>query len=310
MVEGLSKHIAGDWADLSRCALSLESLASFFGLDPAALVAIARELEHTVEAGAAEYKEALVVPFFAALEEMKWKTVGSGELGRQRGELGKAVFLAMAQRLVASGALTAAVDTAADKSADDQVDLKLILSDVMARVRDDPSLKTDQAVKLILTQLAIYQRERETMEKLMPNIKDPEKATAFRRNFRNTFEKISVNIGKHYADFKDAERRRLAGPVALSLAALPLKELVPFFTREAREFLRLRSTLAFALEGKYKVREMCVRLHNEKQAMLGLLAEEKAAILRLAADKPAGAQRLHQTVAAVISAGLAKLVPG
>ncbi len=203
----------------------------------------------------------------------------------------------MIERLFAAGAIGAAENETGPEEGEARDDLKVILADVMARLRDDPALKTNQSVKLILTQLAIYQRERETMEKLLPNIRDPEKAAASRRNFYNTFSGIAANISKHYGQFLEEERQQTARKDRVDLAALPLKRLLPLVTRQSREFLRLRSTLDFALEGKYKVREICVHMYNEKKAFFKLIEEESAALAKLA-DAPGGEKRILAALAA------------
>ncbi len=312
MVEGLSKRIAGDWSELSQMGLTLDALAGYFVLPPDVVSAVARDVSASVEHGVVEYKEKILQPFFGVLEDMKFKSVAFDELGRQRDGLNKVLLVTMIERLFAAGAIggveresASATDTASAEHAA-QEDLKVILADVMARVRGEPSLKTHKSVKLILTQLAIYQRERETMEKLLPHIKDPAKAASSRRNFHRTFADISRNIAKHYAQFLEEERRRTEKQDRLDLGALPWKRLLPLLTRESREFLRLRSTLDFALEGKYKVREICVHMYNEKKAFFDLLGEESSALVKLASGNPAGRQ-IHAALAAETAAALEKM---
>jgi hypothetical protein len=287
MVEGLSKRISGDWMDIGQAAVSLNDLTDYFSYSSATLVTISGALASSVMQGVVEYKEALLGPLFQNLEDMKYKTVAFEELARQREQTGKLVYIALVQRLFASGSLVPGDGESepAASSSNGGGDLKLILADVMGRVREEPALKNNLAVKLILTQLAIYQRERETMSKLQPNIKDKDKAAAFRRNFSNTFHKISVNIRKYYSEFLDEERRRSTESRRPSLARFDLRGLMPLFTKQAREFARLRSTLAFALEGKYKVREICVHLFNEKKGFLGLIEQEIEACRKLAGGR-------------------------
>jgi hypothetical protein len=290
MIEGLSKRISGDWTDLSQAGLSPDGLAGYFEFPPPVIASIVKNLSSSVEHGPVEYKEKILNPFFGALEDMKFKSVSFEELGRQGVEIGKALLVTMIERLFAAGAIDAAGEGTPAAESGPRNDLKSILADVMARIRDDPSLKTNKSVKLILTQLAIYQRERETMEKLLPNIRDPDKAAASRRNFQRTFGGIAANIAKHYAAFLEEERLQTARKERLDLTVLNWKSLLPLFTKEARELLRLYSTLRFALEGKYKVREICVHMYNEKRAFFKMLEEESAALMELAAGIPGGQQ--------------------
>jgi len=200
------------------------------------------------------------------------------------------LLVTMIERLFAAGAIGASGGEKSAPAGAATEELKVILADIMARVREEPALKTNKSVKLILTQLAIYQRERETMEKLLPNIKDPAKVASSRRNFHNTFRTIAQNIAKHYAQFLEEERQRTSQQGRLDLTALPWKSLLPLLTKESRELQRFRSTLDFALEGKYKVREICVHMFNEKKAFFQILDDESAALAKMVAGHPAGRQ--------------------
>jgi hypothetical protein len=286
MVEGLSKRITGDWVEIGQAGLSLNGLAEYFDFPAAALASLSKRLSGSVMQGIVEFKESVLQPLFQVLEDMKFKTLGFEELARQKDEVGLLVFVTLIQRLFASGGVKPQEDGEGPAAAADSAvrgDLKAILADVMARVRQEPSLKNNTAVKLILTQLAIYQREREVMEKLKPNIKGKEKAASFRRNFSNTFQKISLNIQKYYREFLEAERLGARTERRTSLGRFSLRELMGLFTKQAREFARVRSTLAFALEQKYKVREICVHLYNEKKGFFALIEQETAACRKLAA---------------------------
>jgi hypothetical protein len=276
MVEGLSKRITGDWAEVGRASLSLSGLLEYFSFPEDVFESIAARVSDSVEQGILEYKESILQSLFNVLEDMKYKSIGFDVLNGQQAELSKLLFVTLLQRLFASGLIVSGGENAAAAETKAEKDLKLILADVMAQVRDNPALKSNTSVKKILTQLAIYQRERETMEKLSPNIKEEQKRASFRQNFRNTFRKISENIQKYYNDFLEESRKEAAGAIRISLAQFPLRELLTFFTKQAREFLRIRSTIAFALEGQYKVREICIHILNEKKTFSSLIDQEGA----------------------------------
>ncbi len=293
MVEGLSKRIAGDWVDLGQAGVSLTALVEHFAFEPPVFVSLSERLSASVLQGVIEYKESVLHSLFQVLEDMKYKSIAFGELARRNDEVGRLVFVTLVQRLFASGGLKpeGAGEDPPKTAEAPGTDLKAILADVMTRVREDPGLKNNTAVKLILTQLAIYQREREVMVKLKPNIKDKEKAAAFRKNFTNTFEKLSRNIRKYYREFLDAQRAGDGRDRRPSLGRYRLRELLGLFTRQAREFARIRSTLAFALDQKYKVREICVHLFNEKKDFFSLLEQETAACRTLAGVGPGEGKR-------------------
>jgi hypothetical protein len=281
MVEGLSKHITGDWMEIGQASLSLAGLAEYFGFSDASLSSIASQLSRSVEHGVIEYKESILNPCFHFLEDMKFKSVSFEKLADQKEEIAKLLFVTLVQRLFATGGMISQSDLTSPL-ADTEKDVKLILADILARVRDNQTLKNNTSVKMILTQLAIYQRERETMEKLKPNIKDTQKAASFQKNFSNTFNKISENIRKYYAEYLNEEQHLAKNENRATLDRFPLREFLSLFTKQAREFLRLYSTITFVLKGKYKVREICVHLFNEKAEFFKLLDGEREAYRKTA----------------------------
>lgn len=284
MVEGLSRKITGDWVELSEASLSLNGIITYFNFAKEALYSLAKELKASAEEGVLEYKRKLLLTTLNFLEDQKYSTHSLEELALQKKEAGKILFVTLIQRLFAAGSLAPATEQEPIAATPEATDLKTILADIMGRLRDNPQLKNNTSVKLILTQLAIYQRERETMQKLAPNISDKQKAEAFKKNFQETFKRLAQNIRKYYADFLDQERREQSRLKHLSLADFELRSLLNIYTKQAREFLRLSSTLEFAVKGKYKVREICVHLAKEKHAFLALLDQEKIAFSKLVAQ--------------------------
>lgn len=286
MVEGLSKQITGDWVELTEASVTLTGIFDYFKFSAEKLLAIAQGLTGAGEEGVIEFKQAVLNPVFNLLEDMKYKSVNFQNLSFQKTEIDKLLFVTLVQRLFSSGGLESGSKDKMEDATDVEKDLKMILSDVMTRIKDNPELKNNTSVKLILTQLAIYQRERETMTKLSPNITDKQKADAFRRNFNQIFSKISDNIRKYYAELLNQERRKEHERVRVSLDRFPLRGQLALYTKQAREFLRIRSTIAFAIEGKYKVREICVHIADEKQSFQKLLEQERSAYRKLLQENP------------------------
>lgn len=284
MVEGLSRKITGDWVELSEASLSLNGIIAYFNFPKEALRAIANELKASGEEGVLEYKRKILLTTLNFLEDLKYSTPNWEELVSKKTEVGKILFVTLIQRLFAAGTFVFRAGEDQTVETSQATDLKTILADIMGRLRDNPQLKNNTSVKLILTQLAIYQRERETMQKLAPNISDMQKAKAFQKNFQETFKRLAQNIRKYYTDFLKEERKEQTRLTHLSLADFALRSLLTIYTKQAREFLRFCSTLEFAIKGKYKVREICVHLVKEKHAFLALLDQEKIAFSKLVAQ--------------------------
>ncbi len=106
--------------------------------------------------------------------------------------------------------------------------------------------------------------------------------TAFLGNFTKTFSDIIASIRRQYLfilqEEMQADKARQAG---FSLARLPLKELGPLLTDQAREFSRIRSTLAHARDEKYKTRETLVRLYDHRQEAIRLIEQEAKSYVRV-----------------------------
>ncbi|RPJ09062.1 MAG: hypothetical protein EHM28_02600 [Spirochaetaceae bacterium] len=278
MLEGLSKQISGDWADLQQVGLQPENLAAYFHFSNDDLSVLVSGLAGSYEQGIVEYKYGLLLPLFAGIEDIKFKNISLDELSAKTRAIDLLLFLCSLQRAVCSSGLAVRPEeTEDDATSIDAPEIKLILADVMNRIKENPEAKNNNLVKMILTQLVIYQKERETMQKLAPNIKDLQKRKLFLDNFRTTFSRISESIRKYYTDLVSSEQKRerqIKQEQVFSLTQLPLKEMLTHFTKQAREISRIRSTISFALAGRYKVREILLRVYGEKESMQGLLDKE------------------------------------
>ncbi len=304
----LNNRISGDWVDITKSALKISELVDYFNLDGEKLNRHVTGLKFAVESGIAEYKTSLLNPLFTTLEEMKFKSLSFDELREKNNDLNIIIFLVLLQRLFASGSLGFSFTKEENPAARNQNDINLIIADVLARIKENPEYKNKQAVKMILTQIFIYKRERETMKKLSPNIKDKKKAESFYRNFKATFANIFENIQKNYSILINEEKRESLKDIEKNiLANINLKELLPLYTKQAREFARIRSILSFALEDKYKTREVIVNAAGQKELCLKLIDQEIAAYKKLctALDVPKpGEYALRVSLALAVEVGL------
>ena len=156
----------------------------------------------------------------------------------------------------------------------EDMQVNVILADLKARVKGNPALRTDPAFKNVLMQVQVYNKENQKMRELLPTIK-PEMQASFLANFTRTFDQIIGSIRRNYQAILAAEaREKKARQEVFSLALMPLKELTPFLTNQARELARMRSTLAFSREEKYKTREVLVRLYESRHDILRLVEDE------------------------------------
>jgi hypothetical protein len=284
MVE-LEKRISGDWIDTREAAADQYSLGAFLALSSSELRDLSEKVRFSVEDGVLEYKQAVLRSVFLTLEEEKYQALRIEEIRAHDRPLAGLILVILLQRLIATGVIALPRHRENAEVSADNLDVKLILEDLRRRIKADAGFQKHPAVKNIFLQVAIYQKEKHNMDELLPNIKEEKQAT-FRENFQNTFDRVFSSIRKNYADILAEENARAQNAQSQEdlLIRLPIKSLASFFNEQARAVSRIRSTLAFAAQEKYRMREYLVRLHQEKESVLGLMARERELYRKLCAD--------------------------
>ncbi len=251
-MKDLEKRIVGDWVDIREAYKHLFSIVEYFKLERAELVSIIEKLNIASEQGIVEYKRAGLYEFYRSIEDVRYKSFGIEKLTSNKALVRHVLFVTLVQRLIAAGTIPLSGRAEARLNIDD-VEITLILRDVLQRIKVNPELKKNLAIKNILVQFAIYRREKETLDKL----KDSRKNTsAFYRNFKETFDKIFASIRKHYGSFLREEATQSAQKTLLS--AIPLARVAPLLANQAKLFAKIGTTIDFVLAEKYKVREVLV----------------------------------------------------
>jgi hypothetical protein len=296
----LEKRISGDWIDLRERSNDLYELLEALAIPSYEMRAAANTLRFCVEQGLIEHKRTVLNTVYSVLEAARFTSIPGEDLAAQERSLGALLLVVLVQRLLCSSVIPLARQPE-DKSAPgaEGIPVGAILSDVNARVKANPEMRTHGAVKNILMQVQRYNAENLKMRELLPTIK-PEMRTAFLANFTRTFDEIIGAIRRQHAallkEERTAERSRRE---TFSLAALPLKELVPLCAGQAKEIALVRSTLRHAREEKYKTREALVRLYDQRQTVLRLVEEEERAYRKVCqAAPPEGAEGCAASVGA------------
>ncbi len=281
----LEKRISGDWIDLKRTLNDPIGIQDLLKLSAAELRTTAERLRFSVEQGIIEFKRSVISPVLSVLETARFKTLETLEIAEQERVLTQLLFVVLLQRLLALEIVPLARGPESKRDfgiADMQVNV--ILSDVNSRIRANPALRARAEFKNIFMQVQLYNKENKKLRELLPTIK-PEMRTAFLTNFTKTFADIIASIRRQYLSIlqeeAEADKARQAG---FSLAHLPLKELGPLLTDQAREFSRIRSTLGHARDEKYKTRETLVRLYDQRQQAIRLIEQEAKSYVRVCRD--------------------------
>jgi hypothetical protein len=274
MVE-LEKRISGDWIELRGKSNDFHSLLDALELPPYGLKAVSDKLRLSVEQGVVEFKRTLLSPVLVALETARYKSLAGEEMMAHERSLTAMLLVILVQRLLCTQVLPMARAPEEKRGFGvDSMQVGVILADVNARIKANPALRAQAAIKNILMQVQRYNGENQKMRELLPTIK-PEMRTAFLANFTRTFDEIIGSIRRHYLSILQEERAaEKARQEGFSLSLMPLKELSPLLMSQAREAARIRSTLAHARDEKYKTREILVRLYDGRQGVLKLIEEE------------------------------------
>ncbi|MBN1411219.1 MAG: hypothetical protein JW969_10280 [Spirochaetales bacterium] len=271
----LEKRIIGDWVDIKNSLKDSFTLWDYFKKTDLSLEHAISNIKLSVEEGVLEYKKSWMIKVFRFLDEAKFKTFDFEDIAEHKRTMDEILFIVLIQRLVSIGTIriNKGDGGSAILSADD-IEINTILKDILGRIKDDPELKKNLAVKNILVQFSIYHNERETMKKLSPNIKAGSRSSSsFYENFKTTFDRIFANIRKHYRTFLEEEAKK---DKKLSLLALfPLDKLASVIFNQAKELTRIYSTFRFVLTEKYKPREVLVHLSARKDPSMKLFENEK-----------------------------------
>jgi len=278
----LERKISGDWIELKEAAGAIHTLLDHLALHPSDLADTAARLRLSVEQGIVEYKRTSLSPVLVVLETARYKNLAVEEIAAQEKVLTPILFAVLVQRLIALEQIPLARKSEDRRSFGvEGMQVNVILADLKARVKGSPALRNDPAFKNVLMQVQLYNRENQKMRELLPTIR-PEMQNSFLANFTRTFEDIIGSIRRNYLSILAAEaeatRERQQG---FSLAQVPLKEIAPFLTNQARELARMRSTLAFAREEKYRTREVLVRLYESRHDILRFIEDEVKLYRRL-----------------------------
>ncbi len=224
----LDRRISGDWIALKEKLNDPHALLDAFGITAAELRAECERLRLSVESGIVEYKRSRLAPVLSGLETARFRTLAIDEITGHERDLTLLLLTVLVQRLLATGQVaTSKPPEAKPDFGVDGMQVNVILSDVNSRIKTDPALRANPAVKNILVQVQLYKRENEKMRELLPTIKHEMRA-AFLGNFAQTFNGITESIRRNYATLlaEEAEAEKSAHP-AFSLALVPLKAIAP-----------------------------------------------------------------------------------
>ena len=282
---GLEKRVSGDWIDVREASSDAYVLSDFFKFSAQRLGKVAADLRLSVEEGLLEYKLSVLRPVFNTLEALQYQSVRSEDLQAHEQPLEELLLVILLERLLCAGTIPLSRARPPRAVSTEGLQVGAILEDIKKRIQADPEFRKAPAIKTIFMQVSIYQSEKKKMEELLPTIQ-ADKREVFRRNFQGTFQRVFDSIRKAYSDIlteEETQAQERSGQEGL-LVQTAIRTLAPLLVEQAREVSRLRSTLTFAREEKYKTRGVLVSLYRERKDYIALVERERSHYGRLCGE--------------------------
>ena len=154
----------------------------------------------------------------------------------------------------------------------DSLNFKDILVDISRRIKEVPGFGLRQTVKMIVMQINMYKKEEETLKNLLSTANPGQKESII-SNFKNSLSIIIDKIKRSYIDILE-EDNSTPDETRNILEIIPLEKTVACLTQQCSAISKLRSTLLFVEEEKYKTREIMVNLVREKDVIFDLFDKE------------------------------------
>jgi len=271
-VENIEKHIAGDWYELRSRLDTPGELVEYLELSSGTIADMRESLRLSVEEGVVEYKKGLVHSIMTSLKSLKWNSKAMQGLTETIGKAAMLILTPALQRQLALGHLRTSVSRQEGQAREQRKaeearqsqqlpPIKEMVADVKQRMNAQPELKHHSDVNRIFAQLKYYNSQLEKMRNLKPGI-PKEKQQSFLSNFQQTFQEIHERIYNAYSALLE-EQKSPAEEKSSHTPILKRYELAPLeshFREQCREAARLYSTLVFAEEEGYRMRELLLDL--------------------------------------------------
>ena len=271
-MDQLEKRIKGDWFEIREASQDYLDLKNYFHIAEEKLKPHINKLKYSVEGGIVEYKRGTLSPLFRVLENTKYQSLGIDILESQIQFVHVLLYITLIQRLFAEGSLRFSKKKMKEEEISPKdLNFKNILEDISRRIKENAAFENHPSVKMILLQVNMYRKERDTMKKLLPTIKQESKR-AFVLNFKKRYSEIIDKIKRNYIDLLREEEP--ADETRNVLEMVPLKETQTNLTSQCQTMAKIRSTLTFVRDEKYKTRGILIGLAAEKDVIFGLVEKE------------------------------------
>ena len=272
-MDQLERRIKGDWFEIREATQNYLDLKSYFHIAEEDIKTHVNKLKYSVEGGIVEYKRGTLSPLFRVLENTKYQSIGFDILENQIRFVHVLLYITLIQRLFAEGSLRFSKKKKKEEEiSPEDLSFKHIIEDISRRIKENAAFENHPSVKMILLQVNMYRKEQDTMKKLLPTIKQESKR-AFVLNFKKRYTEIIDKIKRNYIDLL-REEKEPTDDTRNVLEMVPLKETLTSLTSQCQTMSKIRSTLTFVRDEKYKTRGILIGLAGEKDLIFGLFEKE------------------------------------
>ena len=277
MNELLERHIRSNWYDIKNLPLKYHSIQKLLPIKNEVLISTVQELSLTNE-NLALFKQNLIHALFFSLEEAQYQSLNTDELRTQSNEMKRVLFLILLQRLVILELLNKPNGASSYTNTDNRLNISEIINDLKSRMIKNPELRNNISVKTILIKIRQYQNEKTKLTEILQRCTvDQRKKIA--ENSRMTFNQILNSIYINYSKLVQTNEKSQLGSLSETKDRKATNtQINSILLKEAELCSTFISTVSFAANEKYKVRQLLKSLENGKQNLTKLFEQENQII--------------------------------
>lgn len=236
------------------------------------ITTIIKYLEQSVENGIFECKLSMLNEFFSKLDDIRYKDLPFTTISQNNVLIKYLLFLIILQRLVIIKGLRNQKTKNPDEPDNSEIEMKEILAVINNLIEENPDYKNHNNIKLILLQLKKYNKEREQLSKLLPQVPEIRKK-AFLQNSKKNIDLIHTNIINSYRLLKN-EVLQMDTSIDTKSSILDshnFQSLDTIYEKQIQNYNQITTTILFALQDKYQVRENIVKILDKKSTYTELI---------------------------------------
>lgn len=272
-MDKLDKKISGDFFDLKQHLESSLDLKNFLKLTDRDLELCIIMLRQTVEKGIVEYKTGIITKIFRLIDSLRYDMSGLNKLKSIILETTLLLYVTLLQFMISKKVIKIKEDEPEAGTEKEEKNIMRINSEINDMIEKDKELKNNKFIQNIISNFNLYKKELDNMKKMLPNI-PAYRRSVFKEKFTEIFSSLSGYICDNYAEFKKEIRREYKGMIYHSLSNYDISVCSEIYKMQAENISKIKSTLEFAVQEKYKIMDILSVIKKSENSMIGQIKEE------------------------------------